>query len=316
MNPTLAMLLTALPAAAADINEFIDFSVKNLPGRLYVPPEASEPDATLPLVLHLHGGGLRGRDNKKQLMGGIDSLFAAAKAQGAFFYAPQTRGIWQDKHETALAMQQIDLAIRTYNIDPERVYATGFSMGGGGVWNMLNRYPDRFAAGLAVAGISPARDFKASNVLGLPMWVIHARDDDVVSEKHSRQVIKQILRAARKRAPKFPRHKDKKVFEYVNDQLDLRYSEWPKGGHVIWPGVYADPQIADWLFAQSLADPEPKAAPVSSNKKKVAASDDAGEANSIPQRYENDATLRTVVLWFTSKIVNLDMKLSVLQERR
>ena len=46
--------------------------------------------------------------------------------------------------------------IRVSPNDENRIYITGLSMGGGGTWNLLNRNPDRFAAAVPIAGVSPA----------------------------------------------------------------------------------------------------------------------------------------------------------------
>lgn len=42
---------------------------------------------------------------------------------------------------------QIDALRGEYNIDPDRLYVVGVSMGGFGAWDMIARHPDIFAAG-------------------------------------------------------------------------------------------------------------------------------------------------------------------------
>jgi len=44
------------------------------------------------------------------------------------------------------AMEVLDIAQRSLNIDPTRVYLTGHSMGGHGTWSIGATFPDRFAA--------------------------------------------------------------------------------------------------------------------------------------------------------------------------
>lgn len=44
------------------------------------------------------------------------------------------------------AMEVLEIAQRTLNVDPTRVYLTGHSMGGHGTWSIGATYPDRFAA--------------------------------------------------------------------------------------------------------------------------------------------------------------------------
>jgi hypothetical protein len=49
-------------------------------------------------------------------------------------------------------------------------------------------------------------------------------------------------------------------FEFHGDSPDLHYVEPPTGGHVIWFETYTDPAMYDWLFAHTLAVPEPSGA--------------------------------------------------------
>ena len=165
-------------AGAANVSDFINFSHPSVPGRLYVPPEAADPTNPRPLILFLHGSGETGTNNLAQINGNIDNLLQGAKDNGAFLYAPQaTTFTWADPTRTANVMSMIDQALLDFNVDPNRLYVTGLSMGGGGVWNMLNRFDDRFAAGVPIAAVSPGGDFDPANLVGKPTWAFHARDD-------------------------------------------------------------------------------------------------------------------------------------------
>jgi hypothetical protein len=70
--------LVSIPrvAPAANVADFIDFSLRNprnqvtLPGRLYVPPEAtSDPTTPRPFILFFHGAGEDGTNNTSQING-------------------------------------------------------------------------------------------------------------------------------------------------------------------------------------------------------------------------------------------------------
>ena len=52
---------------AADVNDFIDFSAEDLPGRLFIPPEAQDPTDSRPVILFLHGAGATGTNNISQI---------------------------------------------------------------------------------------------------------------------------------------------------------------------------------------------------------------------------------------------------------
>jgi predicted peptidase len=251
-----------------------------LQGRLYVPPESSDLAAHRPLIVFLHGSGEAGHDNANQVNGNIDNLLAEAKRRGAFLYAPQAPGDeWRDRNLTHNVMTMVDRAIAEENADPKRIYVTGLSSGGGGIWNLLSRFPSRFAAAVSISGDMPAADFVAAHLVGTPICAFHSRDDDTVPVAEDRSVITGVLAAAKVPRPRYSaagtkeyflvwnpslashrafaesvrQHQETKEYAIVGATLDLIYNELPTGGHGIWPAVYSTPAIYDWMFSHELA---------------------------------------------------------------
>jgi predicted peptidase len=275
-------------AVAADVADFIDFSLRDangtvlLPGRLYIPPvSTSDPTVPRPLIVFLHGSGEGGCDNLAPINGNIDNLLAEAKRRSAFLYAPQAPGEdWQSRKLTDRVMRMVDRAIAEENVDPKRIYMTGLSSGGSGVWNMLSRNRGRFAAAIVIAGDTPACDFVAAHLVDTPICAFQARDDDVVPIAEGRRVMNRILAAAKQRLPSYPavgtasellvsnpnlesdrrfdddthRRREATNFFLTGTRLDLLYSELSSGGHGIWPAVYNMPAVYDWLFTHSLSE--------------------------------------------------------------
>jgi predicted peptidase len=246
---------------AADINDFIDFSLRApnnsllLPGRLYVPPEASV--SPRPLILFLHGIGESGTNNVSQINFLIDFLIDEAKQRGAFLYAPQTNSGWNSPIITDRITTMLDRAIIEHNVDMNRQYITGLSLGGGGVWNLLSRYPERFAAAVPTCGVGPAPDFVPANLLDEAIWAYHNRDDDVVSVTQTRNRITSLLNAAGEPVPVFPPpDPEYSIFHFDSQLLDLHYTEPSLGGHWVWFLAYADEPMYDWMFAHANV-PEP-----------------------------------------------------------
>jgi predicted peptidase len=288
------LLMAAVVAAPASLNaasvaDFIDYSLRNasnqvlLPGRLYVPPAASDLTTPRPFILFLHGGGEVGTNNTSQINVNIDNLLAEAKQAGAFLYAPQSTTNWNSLTLTNNVMTMVGRAKTDLNVDARRLYVTGLSNGGGGTWNMLSRFPGQFAAGLPISGVSPAPDFVPARLVNEPIWAFHARDDSVVSVAASRTVLNSILSAAHETLPSYPpagsttdfflsnpnlnihrvlenlvnQQGSVSKFHVSGDQLDLLYYELSAGGHVIWPEVYGAPPVYGWLFSHALPVPEP-----------------------------------------------------------
>jgi predicted peptidase len=284
-----ALFLISRVGAAANVADFADFSLRNrsnqviLPGRLYVPPEAtSDPTTPRPFLLFFHGAGEDGTDNVSQIDGNIDNLLAEAKRRGAFLYAPQTTSNWSSAALTTNVMTMVGQAETTLNVDPHRLYVTGLSNGGGGVWNVASRYPGVFAAALPIAGVTPASDFSAFRLVNEPVWDFHARNDPTVSVSVSHSVVNSILSADHQPLPSYPSASSTSDYFISNPDLslhqtvealiqgggvaeyripgsglDLMYYELTTGGHVIWPSVYASPPVYDWLFAHTTGVPEP-----------------------------------------------------------
>jgi predicted peptidase len=284
-----AFILISRVAAAANVADFLDFSLRNgtgqviLPGRLFVPPEAtSDPTTPRPFILFFHGAGEDGTNNLNQINGNIDNLLAEAKRRGAFLYAPQTTNNWSSAALTSNVMMMVGQAETTQNVDRNRLYVTGLSNGGGGTWNMASRYPGVFAAALPICGVTPASDFAASRLLNEPVWAFHARNDPTVSVNVTHSVVNNILSAAHQPLPSYPAagstvdffisnpdlafHRTFEdliqgggvsEFRIPGSHLDLMYYEFSTGGHGIWPIVYGSPVVYDWLFAHTTAVPEP-----------------------------------------------------------
>jgi hypothetical protein len=82
----------------------------------------------------------------------------------------------------------IDYALANYNVDPSRVYITGHSCGGYGVWEYLAKYgADRkVAAAVPMAGDGRPGNRADYCALGAtPLWAFHGALDDVVDPQGS-----------------------------------------------------------------------------------------------------------------------------------
>ncbi|HVU96285.1 MAG TPA: prolyl oligopeptidase family serine peptidase [Puia sp.] len=162
-----------------------------LPYRL-LSPAAFAPERRYPLVLVLHSSGTPiGTDNTSQL--GVLAKYWAQpsirKRFPAFVVAPQfprrssnyaadsNRKVLVSQPDPCLddALELVDSLIKALPVDPRRVYVVGFSMGGSGVINSLDRRPDLFAAGIALSGIP---DFSRLEALSrIPIWLVHGNGD-------------------------------------------------------------------------------------------------------------------------------------------
>ncbi|MCI0461731.1 MAG: prolyl oligopeptidase family serine peptidase [Gemmataceae bacterium] len=223
-----------------------DAQDKTLPYRLLA-PEQIEPGQTYPLVLFLHGGGERGDDNERQLAHGVPEFASAANRQKypCFLAAPQcpAGSRWVEVDWTAdshkqperpseplrLALELIEALCEELPIDRGRIYITGLSMGGYGVWDALSRRPELFAAGVPVCG--GGDEALAERIAEVPVWAFHGARDGVVKPARSRNMIEALKQAGG----------------------SPTYTEYPDVGHNSWVRAYRDPELFRWLFSQKRA---------------------------------------------------------------
>ncbi len=145
-----------------------------------------------------------------------------------FIIAPQCPGTgsW-DGNNAAAVVKVIGDLVKHLPVDRNRIYLTGFSMGGYGTFYLLNQEPRLFAAGVPVAGGgNPAI---ASEIKRVPVWVFHGAKDDAVDVSQSRNLVAALEKA----------------------RGIVKYTEYPEEGHGIIGKVYDDEELHEWLFAQS-----------------------------------------------------------------
>lgn len=209
--------------------------------RLLVPEHA---DGPMPVMLFLHGAGERGDDNQKQLFWGKDLLRKAARGYHCVVVVPQCPAgdkwsvvDWsQDKvtfsdepaEPMRLSNALIDDLAKRYDIDTDRLYIMGLSMGGYGSWDAITRWPGRFAAAVPICGGGdPAQ---AEVIKDTPVWAFHGDADPVVDVELSRSMIQAIKDAGG----------------------EPKYTEYPGVGHNSWTPAFAEPDLLPWMMAQSL----------------------------------------------------------------
>lgn len=149
-----------------------------------------QPDAikTLyPCICDLHGTGGRGPGTSATL----DSLMigpASAPTPGAWSETPQDLQVGANRNGMLLIAPQIggdwsvknvddiiDIAISKHNADPNNIFLTGFSLGGGGVTRFITSpSAKRVKAAVSTGGLNWGTDWKQAT---MPVWFFHCADD-------------------------------------------------------------------------------------------------------------------------------------------
>ncbi|ACK41568.1 phospholipase/Carboxylesterase [Dictyoglomus turgidum DSM 6724] len=220
-----------------------------LPYRFYVPKNIDK-NKKYPLVVFLHGAGERGNDNFLHIAWYRGAVTFAEPGQQAehpcFVLAPQCpadsswtellmRGNPFKPTKTLLAVANlIRKIISEENIDSNRIYLTGLSMGGFGTFALLIEHPELFAGAIPICGGADINNLE--RIRDIPLWIFHAEDDNLVSVEFSRSVVKRLVEIGGK----------VKYTEFLWGEME-RMGYHP---HASWIPVYDNEEVIDWLFEQ------------------------------------------------------------------
>jgi predicted peptidase len=182
-----------------------------------------------PMILFLHGAGERGDDLEMVKMHGPPKMVESDPDFKFVIVSPQCpkEQVW----DIAVLNALLDEIIEKYNIDQDRVYLTGLSMGGYGTWNLSTFHADRFAAIAPICGGGQAR-MALWRLKGMPIWVFHGAKDGVVPISESKTMVETL----------------KKVGE------DVRFTIYPEAGHDSWTQAYNTPELFDWFLSHKRSD--------------------------------------------------------------
>lgn len=146
-------------------------------------PDGIKKNEAKPLIVFLHGASLCGTNLERVKTYGTLHAIDHGLQVDAYVVAPQnTGGSWQPKK----VMDIVDRVSQDRNIDANRVYVIGMSLGGFGTMDVAGTYPKRIAAAMALCGGTTLRDYKTLNQL--PLWIVHGTADRAISVNESDRV--------------------------------------------------------------------------------------------------------------------------------
>jgi len=158
-------------------------------------PEAYDPRRAWPLVIGLHGGGRGGKDGKEVVGSGPSAMnfySPHARARGYIVVCPTAiQAPWGASPNLPFIRSLIDETKLLYNIDVNRIYMTGHSMGGFGTWALAPRFAEELAAVSPMAGGGgPNSKFADTNT---PVFIFHGADDGVVGPGSDRNAARAMV---------------------------------------------------------------------------------------------------------------------------
>lgn len=205
---------------------------------LYLPDGyAANSGKRWPLIFFLHGAGERGTNVWQVTRHGPPKVDTRMTNFPFIVVSPQCPPgqVWSNDPLLAL-LNDVE---KKYAVDPRRVYLTGLSLGGFGVWNLALAHPEKFAAIAPISGGGetllillaqfgdPAR---LAELKSLPVWAFHGAKDPVVKLENARLMINAM-----------------------NDAgcTNARLTVYPDAGHDAWTQTYANPELYQWFLQYS-----------------------------------------------------------------
>ena len=234
-------------------------SGKELPYRL-LRPENCDTTRSYPLFVYSHGMGKRGVDNESQLKLGawlfltdearteypcyvlypqadktfVEIVEGDKRTAGSFngFIRKYMSGedITVELSETGhMAYGLINSIIAENNIDRNRIYIAGSSMGSFTTYRMIADYPEMFAAAVPMGGATDLRLVeKWKNEV--PVWIVHGLEDPAVAPDIDEKIV-DILK---------------------KDGVECRYDFYPDCAHDCWTRTFAEKKdFLKWIFSHS-----------------------------------------------------------------
>jgi LysM repeat protein len=182
-----------------------------------------------PLVIFLHGKSLCGSNlNLVRQYGCINAVEMGRKID-ALILAPQNPGgAWSPSR----VLNLLNWTTENYDVDTNRVYVIGMSLGGYGTIDFVGTYPEKIAAAMALCGGGRLSSF--CGLTKVPLWIIHGTADKAVAISQSQRIVDAMQKCG--------------------DTSLLRFDKLSGVNHSHMARVLYLPMVYEWLFSHSLTD--------------------------------------------------------------
>jgi predicted peptidase len=196
---------------------------------LYLPKNYTAAGKKVPLMLFLHGRGESNGPLSVVAKWGPPRRLAAGEQMKYIVVSPQCppESFWSKDVQQTQLLALLEHIRKTYNLDDDRVYLTGLSMGGYGTWQLAANHPGMFAAAAPICGRGNPAD--ATKLRDLPIWAWHGTKDTVVPFNRSVEMVDAIKAVG---------------------GTQIRFTALEHVGHASWQAAYQSADFYRWLDQQ------------------------------------------------------------------
>lgn len=201
----------------------------SMPYLLYQPENYSATGDRVPMILFLHGRGESNGPLGIVAKWGPPRRLAAGEQMKYLVVSPQCprESSWSSDDQQQRLLELLAHITKNHNVDEDRVYLTGLSMGGFGTWRLAADHPGMFAAAVPVCGRGDPQN--APKLTNLPIWAWHGSLDRAVPFERSVEMVEAIKAAG---------------------GLKVRFTSLEHIGHSSWQAAYQSSDLYDWLDQQ------------------------------------------------------------------
>ena len=208
---------------------------------LYLPEgyDPADTEKKWPVIYFFHGYGKQGDDLSVLVSEGPTRYINKGGKLDAILIVPQCPGNshWADTNdEVNKLVHFVPEMSEKYNIDTDRMYLTGLSMGGRCTWKLALAMPETFAAIAVVCGRTETYNF--DTIQNMPIWMFHGALDDTVDFTNVNWILEKL---------------------HAHEHRYYKVTVFPSAMHNVWDTTYNRPEVYDWLLNQSLTNNQAEA---------------------------------------------------------
>ena len=194
-------------------------------------PESYDPQSECPLIIYLHGHSDTTTWDlpwyNEPLVSSDPCIVMTPKCP-----VEETDG-WGNSFSSEISpmmqktYEMLDLLEEAFNLDYNRFYIYGTSMGGFGTYGVIQDNPDMFAAAYVQCGRGSTEI--APILAEIPLWIFHGSEDYIVPVEPARDLYQAVLDAG---------------------GTQIRYTEYEGVGHNVWDYTRNETTLRPWFLAQ------------------------------------------------------------------
>ncbi|HMA65794.1 MAG: hypothetical protein ACM31E_08595 [Fibrobacterota bacterium] len=183
----------------SDSAQFITWSYNDTAMGLYVPVTTEK---KLPVVMFLHGCNNNPVSSDLWIIKTLNAIepcavfIPTAPPELNTQYSCADWGGTYDglrRPNMIKALTVLDSLVKVYNFDTSRVYLYGESMGGEGVYRLLQDFPGRYAGAVVASGYTVNKS--SDKMATTPLWIFHSAADEISGVDNARTIYNAIKNA-------------------------------------------------------------------------------------------------------------------------